>query len=703
MAESMHPSKFEKTTPDKILSPQDEVLFEKYLLRNKQFVLVTKSKTKQIEQKFPLYFGTTEDEINPHRKMTLRQKRLARDIHYNTPQSLEHQRNIKKPSHSAEQPKTKTPPTQPLSTTLQQKAANGSIKTEPSASNKTATLSHSQATQSKPIAATKKQEKTLTTTSASTEQTSSLASDAKETLKPAPVPTMANILSSTKTLSLAENLKRSQLNHGSSSPSPASRSKSNSKSNTASPASSSAAIFDTVSSEFLSSNSPKPLGITLLRIMFDSEYITKIFNSKNEPSLIYPHGLQNSGNICYMNSILQFLFYCDPFSQILNIIRETTIKELDGTKNSTPILNALLDLQDSFKITSKNPIKHDVINPERFYYSIASLPRFSHLSWGRQEDAEEFLNILLDGLHEEFVKSIKLLPASEVNNFANAFNNRETTRKIIQNVDFIKDASKENASVLDSNDNWNEVGSNMKTIGKRSFQVKLSPIVNLFGGQFKSVLKASNKKSSITLDPFMQVQLDISDPETNDLTTAFEKFSQDEEISLGSTMAKKQNFIDKLPSILIIHLKRFSFVTNDEPNPENGDYELVTKNRKNKKNNKEQQQANLAQQAKSKLLDGRIEKIHKFIKYDHKLTLPKSCISTMVSEEPNYKLLGVVYHHGRSTENGHYTADVLASSDQWIRIDDTSITNITAADAVSDQNLGSNINKTAYILMFQKV
>lgn len=150
-------------------------------------------------------------------------------------------------------------------------------------------------------------------------------------------------------------------------------------------------------------------------------------------------------------------------------------------------------------------------------------------------------------------------------------------------------------------------------------------------------------------------------------------------------------------------MKRFSFVTNDEPNPENGDYELVTKNRKNKKNNREQQQANLAQQAKSKLLDGRIEKIHKFIKYDHKLTLPKSCISTMVSEEPNYKLLGVVYHHGRSTENGHYTADVLASSDQWIRIDDTSITNITAADAVSDQNLGSNINKTAYILMFQKV
>lgn len=701
MVQNIQSSNFKKVTTEQILSPQDEALFDEYLLRNKQFVLITKSKTKEVKQRFPLYFGTTEDEINPHRKMTLRQKRLVRDAHYNTPQYLENLRNIKKPSHAAEQPKTKAPLHTP-SASIQPKPVNGSSKSEPAPTAKAPPQPQTQTAPSKPSNVVKKQEKVTNPTPAS-EQIPSTSASPKEALKPAPVPTMANILSSTKTLSLAENLKRSQLNHGSASSSPASRSKSSSKSNTASPAASSAAVFDTVSSEFLSSNAPKPLGVTLLRIMFDSEYIDKIFHTKDDTSLIFRHGLQNSGNICYMNSILQFLFYCEPFSQILNIIRETTIRELDETKNNTPILNALLDLQDSFKIASKTPSKYDVINPERFYYSIASLPRFSHLSWGRQEDAEEFLNILLDGLHEEFVESIKTLPTSEVTAFANAFSNKETTRKIIQNVDFIKDASKENASILDSNDNWNEVGSNMKTIGKRSFQVKLSPIVNLFGGQFKSVLKASSKKSSITLDPFMQVQLDISDPETNDLITAFEKFSQDEEISLGSTMAKKQNFIDKLPSILIIHLKRFSFVTNDESNPENGDYELVTKNRKNKKNNKELQQANLAQQARTRLLDGRIEKIHKFIKYDHKLTLPKSCISTMVSEEPNYKLLGVVYHHGRSTENGHYTADVLTESDQWIRIDDTNITNITASDAVSDQNLGSNINKTAYILMFQKV
>lgn len=634
-------------TPNNIIT-QNESLFDDYLQINKNFTLSTLSKhNKVIIHQFPLYFGTTEEEINPHRQMAF----------------------IKRKNIKEEQQKH---------------------------------LKALQSQRSKKIQPVKQSDKNTTITSVITNPT-------------------------TPVLSLADSLKKSQANRPSTSTSSSStstssssplsasslRSKSTQRVNTQSPSTTSNPTFDTVSADF--NNTNKPLGITLLRIMFDSQYINKIYHPlKSQPS-IYPHGLQNSGNICYMNSILQFLFYCDPFTQMLNIIRDNTIKELDPTKNNTPILNALLDLQDSFKLKptidpNSSIVKYDSINPNDFYSSISSLSRFSHLSWGRQEDAEELLNILLDGLHEEYIESIKSLPYDDVLNFANAFNNKETSQKIIQNVDFIKDSSKENASILD-NDSWNEVGSNMKTIGKRTNQVKLSPIVNLFGGQFKSVLKSSNKKSSITLDPFLQVQLDISDPETNDLVTAFEKFAQDEEVQLGNTVAKKQNSIDKLPSILIIHLKRFSFVANDDDESEDGGYEVVSNNKKGKKSNlnsnsnstKSQQQSKIAKSKSNKPFDGRIEKIHKFIKYDHNLTLPKSCISTMVSEEPNFKLLGVVYHHGRSTENGHYTTDVHTNDGDWIRIDDTNITKITADDAIRDQNLGSNINKTAYILMFQKV
>ncbi|TID17197.1 hypothetical protein CANINC_004056 [Pichia inconspicua] len=628
--------------PTNDLNIKTKTPFDEYLQINKKFTLSAPSKHNNIiTHQFPLYFGTTEEEINPYRQSLFIKRKSIKD---------EQQKHLK-------------------ALQLQKIKKSQSVK------------------------------KSNDQTTTSPEQTKSSKIETSKTQSPH-TPAITNTTSS---ISLADSLKRSQASRPATSVSPLSaaalRPKSIQRSNTQSPSTTSNPTFDTVSTDF-NNISNKPLGITLLRIMFDSQYINKIYHPSNTSS-IYPHGLQNSGNICYMNSILQFLFYCDPFTQILNIIRDNTIKELDPTKNNTPILNALLDLQDSFKLKPSAEANSSTINPNDFYTAISSLSRFSHLSWGRQEDAEELLNILLDGLHEEFIESIRSLSQSEVLNFANAFSNKETTQKIIQNVDFIKDSSKENASTLD-NDSWNEVGSNMKTIGKRTNQVKLSPIVNLFGGQFKSVLKSSNKKSSITLDPFLQVQLDISDPDTIDLVTAFEKFAKDEEVQLGNTVAKKQNSIDKLPSILLIHLKRFSFVANDEDESEDGGYEVVSNNKKGKKNSKTQQQSK-STKSKNKLFDGHIEKIHKFIKYNHNLTLPKSCISTMISEEPNFKLLGVVYHHGRSTENGHYTTDVQTKDGDWIRIDDTNITKISPDDAISDQNLGSNINKTAYILMFQKV
>lgn len=658
-----------------ILSPQDEKLFDSFLERTQQFVVTCKSKTpnEKVVQRFPLYFGTTEDEINPHRKMALRMRRLSKDVHYNTPKSVQNQpRSNTKVSlimnkHVQHQ-------------TMKKQVDEGITRDKPQDSTKG--LPNTANPSSVPDASNKSSAPSPNLTSSSTP---SSITTPTPTLTPTPVQS---------NLSMAEHLRLQSKSKN--------RPTSNERSKTpsANVKSPNISAYDTVSNEFSSALTPNLLGITLLRIMFDSKYLNIIFNKNSNPD-IQLHGLQNAGNICYMNSILQFLFYCGPFSRMLDIIRDNTVREIDESKSKTPILNSLLDLQDDFKSKNSSPEKFEIINPDKFYQSISKLPRFSHLRWGQQEDAEEFLNILLDGLHEEFVESIKSLPTLEVEKLANSFNNKDITNKIIQNVDYIKDSSKENASAL-NNDAWNEVGSNMKTIGKRTCHVKLSPIVSLFGGQFKSVLKASNKKSSITLDPFMQVQLDISDPNTNDLIGAFEKFSQDEEVSLGSNTAKKQNFIDKLPSILIIHLKRFSFVANDEYNSENAEYEVVSSNKKNKKQQQQQQQQQQQNKPKN-IFDGRIEKIHKFIKYEHSLTLPTACISAMVNEEPTYKLLGVVYHHGRSTENGHYTADELVGDKEWVRIDDINVTKIDASDAIADQNLGSNINKTAYILMYQKV
>ncbi|ODV84076.1 hypothetical protein CANARDRAFT_181984, partial [[Candida] arabinofermentans NRRL YB-2248] len=488
-------------------------------------------------------------------------------------------------------------------------------------------------------------------------------------------------------------------------------------------------------SQIPSDNLPKPLGIVSLRIMYDSQLLRNtITNNKNQ--LVTPHGLINNGSICYMNAVLQLLFACEPFTQVLNIIRNTSMARVDTRNSRMPIMDAILTLHESFKIkksseelngggSNKN---YDVVNPVSFYNAIAKLPRFSHLKWGRQEDAEEFLGYLLDGLHEEFVTSIEDLSITELTQLTECISDADTLTRINNAIELIKDTKlptgKDSTSSSAADDQWMEVGSNRKVAAKRTVEVKPSPIVQLFGGQFRSVLGIPNKKSSITLDPFMHVQLDISDPETVDLISAFKKFSEVEDISYGSSSAKKQNFIDKLPSILIIHLKRFSFVTHDE-NSESGDeYEVVSSKQKKKNNNNNNNNNNNAHnvQPSSPMISkggntfenggvGRIEKLHKIVEYSHQLRLPVSCVSSQVNEEPKYKLIGVVYHHGRTAEGGHYTVDVLDSSDlkakndEWIRVDDTQVS-VISSDMVIENGIhgGSNLDnsKSAYILMYQR-
>ncbi|KAG7697202.1 hypothetical protein KL951_002564 [Ogataea haglerorum] len=432
----------------------------------------------------------------------------------------------------------------------------------------------------------------------------------------------------------------------------------------------------------------KPLGVVLLRLMYDTQRLP-------QHAGLAPHGLVNNGNICYMNAVLQALFACRPFSQMLYAVQHLSLGQLES---HTPIMDALVALHDAF-----NKPSPEVLTPTGFYGSIARLPRFSHLKWGRQEDAEEFLGYLLDGLHEEFVDSIKRLGESDIADLVASIKDPQTLKTLKSALEMIK-TGQVNGSTEKEDNGWMEVGANQKMAVKRQVDVKPSPVVQMFGGHFRSVLQVpNNKKSSITLDPFMHVQLEISDKDINDLYTAFEKFATVEEISYGDQTAKKQNLIDKLPTVLIIHLKRFSFVANDDSNENFDDYEIVSSKQRRNKTSASHTLPPVPTHTKTPETGGRIEKLHKKIEYPHRLTLPASCISPNVMEEPTYRLTAVVYHHGRSTEEGHYTADVLGADGSWTRVDDTLVTRISADDAVENGHGGGATNgKSAYILMYEK-
>ncbi|EGV62612.1 hypothetical protein CANTEDRAFT_115137 [Yamadazyma tenuis ATCC 10573] len=389
---------------------------------------------------------------------------------------------------------------------------------------------------------------------------------------------------------------------------------------------------------------------------------------------IYSRGLTNSGNICYMNSILQVLIYCEPFNKLFRILEQKSTGSLNESK--TPLIDAIISIFRDFSTSGTKSL-----SPEGFYMKLSGHRKFQHLKWGQQEDAEEFLGYLLDGLHEELVHSIREVNNEQISLLLETVADNETKLQIKNAIKIIKKLNNssnggndnDNSNDDDDNEGWNEIGGGHKKVSsKRTVEIEPSPIKTIFGGQFRSVLQIPNKKDqSITLDPFQCIQLDIKADQINNIEDAFKQLNEPEQIPFKlndnkEVLAKKQTFIDSLPDVLVIHLKRFSF---------------------------------------ENVNNGNIEKLRKKIEYTHKLSIPLELFSNWrKSVNRDYKLTGVVYHHGIIAEGGHYTCDVLrpmtvSDSSRWIRIDDTSINNIDEDDVLSNDD----DTKNAYLLFYQKL
>lgn len=423
----------------------------------------------------------------------------------------------------------------------------------------------------------------------------------------------------------------------------------------------------------------EPLGVVLT--FYNYERVRKELKPQ-----VYSRGIVNTGNICFMNSILQALIHLPPFYGLLSYISQNTIFRI---KSDTPLLDALIDLM---KECTKSPTVKSVtssssssatsassaaavtqapgsgisdaaaasakaaaeaelrashglrnintqpISPESFYNKVRVHPRFRHYKRGRQEDAEEFLGYLLEALHDEFLASMK------------------SSASLIQ-------AKKDEDEGNEESGAWKEVGKNNKSVSVQQNQgFGETPISKLFGGQLKSILNVSTQKTpSITRDPFQQIQLDISDPDVHSIEDAFVNLAQPEQLQYSTSTkqdvrATKQILIDETPQVLIVHLKRFSYTTeNDNKVGGGGGYHGFGES---------------------------VQKISKPISFPEHLKIPREVVTSAVGipEPPSYTLQGVVYHHGSSATVGHYTVDVKSHSrsgegaEEWINIDDISLT-----------------------------
>lgn len=329
----------------------------------------------------------------------------------------------------------------------------------------------------------------------------------------------------------------------------------------------------------------------------------------------------------------------------------------------------------------------DPFVPEYVYDVINRLPRFSTMrvcnpsnqscctlrsaQRGHQQDAEEFLGFLLEGLHDECVQVIRNAGSS------------------IGGVDLATaDAVDSTTSSPDAG--WQEVGPKQKAAVTRSSGtiVTESPITKIFGGKLRSEFRVPGLKNSVTLEPYQPLPLDIGAPNVHNITDALRGLTRSEVIHGDfnsprgpGTTATKQVFIETLPPVLILHLKRFQYDNT-----------------------------------------GGTQKIWKRVGYPLELEIPKEVFPphkrTIFAAKgglPTYRLISVVYHHGKNASDGHYTVDVRRQDGrEWIRLDDTIIRRVRSEDVAEggseedpkvlaqvleqhsrDQNAGRNIFKQA--------
>jgi len=205
-----------------------------------------------------------------------------------------------------------------------------------------------------------------------------------------------------------------------------------------------------------------------------------------------------------------------------------------------------------------------------------------------------------------------------------------------------------------SADGWLEVGPRQKASVTRTAGSTdaPSPVTKIFGGHLRSELRVPGLKDSVTLEPYKPLQLDIGAPHVNNIVDALKGLTRTETLTgtFGgrSNSAKKQVFIDNLPPVLILHLKRFQY-----DNSFSG-----------------------------------TQKIWKKVGYPLELEIPKDVFPpskrggfAVKGGLPRYRLTSVVYHHGKSAAGGHYTVDVLREDGrEWVRMDDTVIRRIRPED-----------------------
>ncbi|XP_037552899.1 ubiquitin carboxyl-terminal hydrolase 8 isoform X2 [Nematolebias whitei] len=329
-------------------------------------------------------------------------------------------------------------------------------------------------------------------------------------------------------------------------------------------------------------------------------------------------GLRNLGNTCYMNSILQCLCNTPGMSEYFN--NNYYLEDI----NRANILGHKGEVAEEFAVIIQSlwAGQYKNISPRDFKNTIGKINE--QFSGYDQQDSQELLLFLMDGLHEDLNKA----------------DNRKRYKE-------------------EENDHLNDQAAADVSWSKHKM-LNESIIVALFQGQFKSTVQCLTCHcKSRTFETFMYLSLPLASTSKCSLQDCLRLFSKEEKLTDNNKVfcrkckthrdSTKKLEIWKVPPILLVHLKRFSY-------------------------------------------EGRWKQ-----KLQTSVDFPLDCLDLsqyVIGPKQNlkrYNLYGVSNHYG-GLDGGHYTAYCKnAQKQRWYKFDDHEVTDISASSVKSS---------AAYILFY---
>jgi ubiquitin C-terminal hydrolase len=282
-----------------------------------------------------------------------------------------------------------------------------------------------------------------------------------------------------------------------------------------------------------------PLSQKIRRLMTniqDPSYVTQQIESLSGLDVVKKNGLtglDNIGNTCYMNSVIQCLRHTTPLNNYLltQATSKTIAKNFDENKGTC---KATIMLVNYIKVANIM-WTHDRSRVSPISFKVLLGINFDSFANNSQHDAHELLISFLQSFHDTVARNVTY----------------RITGEIITDID---------SHIKKAHDDWISYYKNKHSI-----------ILDIFSGQLRTELTClSCEKVSFTFDPIMVIDLPIvSDAPLNiclDAFTKSEQFSEDNLVECGHckqrTRAYKKNTLWKLPEILIIKFNRFTYEFN---------------------------------------------------------------------------------------------------------------------------------------------